>query len=154
MSADPCLAPAGPEDRLWVPETDPPLQALPLASGGVSAGFPSPAADYAEKRLDINDYLVRSPVSTFFFRVRGDSMEGARIFDGDILVVDRSIDAQHGHIVVAFVDGERLVKRLHHRDGRVALLAENPAYPPLEVCEGMELLIWGVVTGRFARVPA
>lgn len=154
MSADLCCAPAGPEDRLWLPETDPPLQALPLACGGVSAGFPSPAADYAEKRLDINDYLIRSPVSTFFFRVRGDSMEGARIFDGDILVVDRSIAALHRHIVVAFVDGERLVKRLHHRAGRVALLAENPAYPPLEVREGMELLIWGVVTGRFARVPA
>ncbi|WP_417067078.1 LexA family protein [Niveibacterium terrae] len=140
--------------ELWLPQPDAPALARPLAAGRVSAGFPSPAADYAEKRLDINDYLVRSPVSTFFFEVQGDSMEGARIFAGDILVVDRSIGAQHGHIVVAFVDGERLVKRLHHRDGRVALLAENPAYPPLEVREGMELLIWGVVTGRFARVPA
>lgn len=142
----------GPE--LWLPLPDAPALALPLAAGRVSAGFPSPAADYAEKRLDINDYLIRSPVSTFFFEVQGDSMEGARIFDGDVLVVDRSIDALHGHIVVAFVDGERLVKRLHRRGGRVALLAENQAYPPLEVREGMELLIWGVVVGTFRRILA
>lgn len=143
-----------PGSELWLPRSDAPALALPLAAGRVSAGFPSPAADYAEKRLDINDYLIRSPVSTFFFEVQGDSMEGARIFDGDVLVVDRSITALHGHIVVAFVDGERLVKRLHRRGGRVALLAENPAYAPLEVREGMELLIWGVVVGTFRRILA
>lgn len=83
----------------------------------VSAGFPSPAADYEEKTLDINEYLIRNPVSTFFFPVQGESMQGAEIFDGDVLVVDRSIKARH-YIVVAFVNGERLVKRLHHRNGR------------------------------------
>lgn len=127
---------------------------LPLGVTPVSAGFPSPAEDYADKRLDINDYLVRNPVSTFFFTVRGDSMQGAEIFDGDILVVDRSIEAVHGHIVVAFVNGERLVKRLYRRGARVALLAENPAYPPLELAEGGEMQIWGVVIGTFKRVPA
>ena len=79
-------------------------------------------------------------------------MEGAEIFDGDILVVDRSIKAQHGQIVIAFVDGERLVKRLYCRGEKVALVAENPAYPPLVIREGMDLTIWGVVVGRFKRM--
>ena len=119
----------------------------------VSAGFPSPAADHEERRLDINEYLVRNPISTFFFPVQGDSMEGGQIFDGDVLVVDRSVKASHGSVVVAFVDGERLVNRLWNRGGRVALVAENPAYPPLEIREGSELVVWGVVIGKFRRFP-
>jgi DNA polymerase V len=125
---------------------------LPFDGVKVSAGFPSPAADYEDKRLDINDYLVRNPVSTFFFPVQGDSMEGAEIFEGDVLVVDKSVEAQHGHIVVAFVNGERLVKRLHCRNGKVALVAENPKYPPLPIKEGVELTVWGVVIGKFKRM--
>ena len=122
-----------------VPMPHAPRLALPLDTVKISAGFPSPAADYEDKRLDINDYLVRNPVSTFFFPVEGDSMQGAEIFDGDILVV------------VAFVNGERLVKRLYRRAGRVALIAENPSYPALEIHEGMELEVWGVVVGKFKR---
>jgi DNA polymerase V len=137
---------------VFIPLLDAPRQALPLDTVKVSAGFPSPAADYEDKRLDINEYLVRNPVSTFFFPVQGDSMQGAEIFDGDILVVDRSVRARHGHIVVAFVNGERLVKRLHRRAGRVALVAENPSYPSLEIQEGMELEVWGVVVGKFKRL--
>lgn len=136
---------------IFVPLLHSPRLALPLDTVKVSAGFPSPAADYEESRLDINEYLVRNPVSTFFFPVQGDSMEGAEIHDGDILVVDKSVRARHGHIVIAFIDGQRLVKRLHNRAGRVALIAENPCYPALEVQEGMELLIWGVVIGKFKR---
>jgi DNA polymerase V len=136
---------------VFVPLPDAPRQALPLDGGKVSAGFPSPAADYEDKCLDINDYLVRNPVSTFFFAVQGESMQGAEIFDGDILVVDKSIRPRHGHIVVAFVNGERLVKRLYRKAERVALVAENPAYPPLEIREDMELEVWGVVVGRFKR---
>ncbi|WP_051018827.1 LexA family protein [Thauera sp. 27] len=132
---------------------NPPCVLLPLGLTPVSAGFPSPAEDYADKRLDLNQYLVRNPVSTFFFQVRGDSMQDAQIFDGDILVVDRSIEACHGHIVVAFVNGERLVKRLYRRGGRVALLAENKAYPPLVLTEGAEMEIWGVVIGLAKRIP-
>lgn len=139
---------------VFVPLPGAPRQPLPIDEVRVSAGFPSPAADYADKRLDINEYLVRNPVSTFFFSVEGDSMQGAEIFDGDILVVDKSIRPRHGQIVVAFVDGERLVKRLYQRGGRVALLAENPSYPPLEIQDGMELLIWGVVTGKFKHFGA
>ncbi|MBC9073423.1 translesion error-prone DNA polymerase V autoproteolytic subunit [Thauera sp. CAU 1555] len=142
-----------PADLLRAP-LDAPGCWIPLGLTPVSAGFPSPAEDYADKRLDINDYLVRNPVSTFFFPVRGDSMQGAEIFDGDILVVDRSLSAQHGHIVVAFVNGERLVKRLYCRAGRMALLAENPAYPALDLAEGCDLEVWGVVIGKFKRLPA
>lgn len=130
----------------------PPPMPLPFDGVKISAGFPSPAADYEDKRLDINDYLVRNPVSTFFFPVQGDSMEGAEIFEGDVLVVDKSVEAQHGHIVVAFVNGERLVKRLHCRNGKVALVAENPKYPPLIIREGVELTVWGVVVGKFKRM--
>lgn len=131
----------------------PPALFLPMDAVKVSAGFPSPAADHEERRLDINEYLIKNPVSTFFFPVEGDSMEGAQIFSGDVLVVDRSVKARHGSVVVAFVDGERLVKRLWNRGGRVALVAENPAYPPMEIREGSELVVWGVVVGKFRRFP-
>jgi DNA polymerase V len=139
---------------VFVPLPDAPRRPLPIDAIKVSAGFPSPAADYEDARLDINDYLVRNPVSTFFFAVQGDSMQGAEIFDGDILVVDRSVRARHGHIVVAFINGERLVKRLHRRGGRVALVAENPIYPALEIRDGMDLEVWGVVVGKFKRFTA
>lgn len=132
-------------------QLDPPRRYRPLGLVKVSAGFPSPAADYEDKRLDINEFLVRNPVATFFFPVEGESMIGAEIFPGDVLVVDRSITPRHDHIVVAFVNGERLVKRLYHRQGRLALLAENPLFPALEARDGVEFQIWGVVVGKFKR---
>lgn len=134
-----------------LPELNPTPLPLPLGLVKVSAGFPSPAGDYEDGRLDINDYLIRNAVSTFFFPVEGNSMEGAEIFAGDILVVDRSLRARDGHIVVAFVDGERLVKRLSCRGDTVRLLAEHPAYLPLLIQENMEFLVWGVVIGKFKR---
>lgn len=134
-----------------LPALNPPPLPLPLGLVKVSAGFPSPAGDYEDGRLDINDYLIRNAVSTFFFPVEGNSMEGAEIFAGDILVVDRSVRAKDGHIVVAFVNGERLVKRLSCRGELVRLLAEHPAYPPLVIKDGMEFLVWGVVVGKFKR---
>lgn len=140
------------EEDLLLPALDAPAMFIPIGATPVSAGFPSPAEDYAQKRLDINDYLVRNPVSTFFFTVKGDSMKEADIFEGDILVVDRSIEPTHGHIVVAFVNGERLVKRLSIRDGSVTLLAGNPEYPPLKLRPGNELEVWGVVIGKFKRL--
>lgn len=146
--------PRHPDDvaDIKLPAFDAPRLVIPLGAVKLSAGFPSPASDYEEKQLDINEYLVRNPVSTFFFPVQGDSMQGAEIFDGDILVVDRSVKPLHGHIVVAFVNGERLVKRLHCRSGRVALVAENPLYSPLEIAEEMDFIIWGVVVGKFKRM--
>ena len=162
MTSGPSSAkrPAMPEARRqplpghFIPRPDAPRRALPLDVGKISAGFPSPAADYEDKRLDINEYLVRNPVSTFFFPVQGESMQGAEIFDGDILVVDRSIRPRHGHIVVAFVNSERLVKRLYRWAGRVALIAEHAAYPALDIVDGMELEVWGVVVGKFKRFAA
>ena len=139
---------------MLVPQLNPPLLERPLGLSPVSAGFPSPAEDYEQATLDINRYLIRNPVSTFFFKVEGDSMEGATLFAGDILVVDRSVTPVHGHIVVAFVGGERLVKRLHLRSGRSALLAENPTYPPIEITEEAQVDIWGVVVGSFKRISA
>lgn len=141
-------------EGIFIPLVEAPRLELPLGAVKVSAGFPSPAADYEDKRLDINEYLIRNPVSTFFFAVEGDSMEGAEIFDGDILVVDKSIRPRHDHIVIAFIEGQRLVKRLYRRDGRVALVAENPNYPALDIHEGLELEVWGVVVGKFKRFGA
>lgn len=138
--------------EILLPALTPRRRPLPLDVVGLSAGFPSPAADYEEKRLDINEYLVRNPVSTFIFSVAGDSMKGAGIFNGDKLVVDRSVVAGHGDIVVAFVNGERLVKYLYTRDGPVRLAAANPIYPAIEIKEGMDMVVWGVVTGKFTRM--
>lgn len=125
----------------------------PLAADCVRAGFPSPAQDYEEETLDINEYLIRNGPATYFVQVEGDSMDGAGIHHGDILVVDRSITAQDGHIVVAFVDGERLVKQLRLFGLYGALEAANPKYPTIHLSAASQVEIWGVVTGKFAKVP-
>lgn len=124
----------------------PPL-ARPLFSSCVPAGFPSPADDYIEGQLDLNEYFVQHPSATFYVRVTGDSMQGAGIFPGDILIVDRSLEAVHGSVVIAVVNDELTVKRLYRQGATVALHAENPAFPAITFQEGMELVIWGVVSG-------
>lgn len=116
----------------------------------VPAGFPSQAEDYVEQALDLNEWIVEHPAATFFIRVEGDSMEGAHIVSGDLLVVDRSLTARNGDIVMALVRGEFVVKRLE-KGVKVRLLAENPRYLPLEVEEGEEFQIWGVVTHAIHR---
>jgi DNA polymerase V len=130
-----------------------PLCRLPLLLQRIPAGFPSPADEYAETALDLNTYLVRNQTATFFFRVIGDSMTGAHIHDGDLLVVDRSIEPRHGHIVLAVINSEYTVKRLHNLNGVIELRAENPAYPPIRFREHDELQVWGVVTGAVSRFP-
>ena len=125
----------------------------PLAPDCVKAGFPSPAQDYEEETLDINDYLVKNAPATFFVQVEGDSMDGAGIHHGDILVVDRSIRPVSGNVVVAFVGGERLVKTLLIHGDSGELVAENPKYQPIPLNENSQVTLWGVVTGRFAKVP-
>lgn len=132
-------------------EFDPAECVLPLLQHHVPAGFPSPADEYVEKGLDLNTYLVRNKVATYFFRVVGDSMVGAHIHDGDMLVVDRSIEPKHGHIVLAVVNNEYTVKRLYVCEGVVELHAENSAYPPIRFREDEELQVWGVVVGTVAR---
>ena len=120
--------------------------ALPLYASRISAGWPSPADDYVEDMLDLQKLLVQHPAATFYLKVRGDSMSGASIIDGDILVVDRSIDPVHGRIVVASVNNELTVKRLYHRPNRLALIPENPAYQPIEITDETDFSVWGVVT--------
>ncbi|NCA72094.1 MAG: translesion error-prone DNA polymerase V autoproteolytic subunit [Sphingobacteriia bacterium] len=119
--------------------------ALPLFGARVPAGFPSPADDDLEGPLDLNEHLIRHPAATFFLRVQGDSMTGAGIHDGDLLVVDRALEPRSGSIVVAAVDGELTLKRLKLAGGRVWLVPENPSYAPLEVHGEMGLVVWGVV---------
>lgn len=121
--------------------------ALPLFDGNVPAGFPSPAEDYAEGRLDLNDYLVEHEAATFYVRVKGHSMSGAGILDGDIIAVDRALEAHDGDIVLAVVDGELTVKELSRKQDRVRLLPHNPDFPVIEFKPGQELLVWGVVKG-------
>lgn len=119
---------------------------LPLFSSVVEAGFPSPADDYVDKHLDLNDLLITHPVSTFFVRVQGISMQGAGISSGDILIVDRSLNAVHGKIVVALLDGEFTVKRFLIKDKKVFLSPEHPQYNVIEVSKESDFQIWGVVT--------
>ena len=118
--------------------------ALPLAGERVAAGFPSPADDYMEVGIDLNEQLIQHPTSTFFLRVSGESMLGAGIHHGDLLVVDRSLDPRPGRVVVAVLDGEFTLKRLTQHQGRLRLEAANPAYPPLELHRCGDVQIWGV----------
>ncbi len=125
-----------------------------LVGSEVSAGFPSPADDYLESPLNLHDLLVRHPAATFFVRVSGQSMAGAGILPGDILVVDRSCETRDGGIVVAAVDGEFTVKRLRRRAGRAWLEAAHPGYPPIELAADREgQILWGVVTGLVRERP-
>ena len=119
---------------------------IPLYTCPVSAGFPSPADEYLEGKLDLNQHLIPHPLATFFVRVSGDSMTGAGIHEGDLLIVDRSLEARDGKVVIAVINGELLVKRLKYQNNQPYLYAENPNYPPVAITESMEFQIWGVVT--------
>jgi len=121
------------------------------AEATARAGFPSPAADYRVVRLDLSAELVQHEEATMLVRVKGDSMRDAGIFDGNLLVVDKSLSAQHGDIVVAVLDDEFTVKELYRRDGVVKLLPAHPDYPEIIPTEGQELRIWGVVTSTIRR---
>jgi DNA polymerase V len=139
------------EDTCHVSEiftsTDKHGESIPLFSSTVPAGFPSPADDYIENQLDLNQHLINHPAATFFVRVSGSSMTGAGIHHGSILVVDRSLEPNDGDVVVAVIHGELTVKRLKkQQDGKVFLIPENPEYKPIELTEEMEVTIWGVVT--------
>ena len=125
---------------------------LDVCTWPVVAGFPSPAADHTRKRIDLNEHLIRNKEATFIFRVKGDSMSGIGIYEGDELLVDRSIEAKHGNIVLAVLNNDYTVKRLYRRGGVVKLIAENPLYPPIVVKEGEELVIWGVVTRNLHKL--
>ena len=121
---------------------------LPLAAmlTSIPAGFPSPADDFVDKKLDLNELMISHPTATFFVKVEGESMIDAGIQSGDILVVDRSIEAQNGKIVIAIVDGEFTVKRLKIDEAGISLVPENTKHPTIQVSEESDFQIWGVVT--------
>lgn len=131
------------------PEPQPRTSPLFLCS--IPAGFPSPATDYIEDGLDLNEYLVQHKAASFLFRVQGHSMQGAGIVDGDKVVVDRSIEPQHNQIVIAVVDGEYTIKRLYCKNGRIELRAENPTFKPIRFTAESQLEVWGVVVGVVRR---
>jgi DNA polymerase V len=133
-------------DKVSLPSKSPISCPLSLFVGKVSAGFPSPADDYIEKTLDLNELLVQKPAATFFARAQGNSMTGAGIFPNDILVVDRSIEPVSGKVVICAIDGELTVKRLIKEDGNWKLRAENTDYPDIMIYEEIDMVIWGVVT--------
>ncbi len=122
------------------------LNFVPLYLSSVPAGFPSPADDYIEAHLDLTEYLVKRPNSTFFVRVIGDSMIGAGIFDGDLLIVDKSLNASNGSIVLASVDGEFTLKEFYSKNGLIFLLPRNPKFKKTPINSAMDFSVWGVAT--------
>lgn len=138
--------------------TTPPLQILgsaadfsgsfgcPLYLSPVNAGWPSPAEDYIDQQLNLHEYVVKNPPATFFLRAAGDSMIGVGIHNGDLLIVDRSVDANPNRVVIAALDGELLVKKLARKNGKTWLLPANPDYPEIDITHREYVHIWGVVT--------
>ena len=120
--------------------------ALPLVSSAISAGFPSPASDFIDLKIDLNKHLIQHPSATFFARVKGDSMKDEGIFDGDLLVIDKSIEPSNGKIAVCFIDGEFTVKKIKLENGFCWLVPANEKYQPIKVTSENELMIWGIVT--------
>ncbi len=125
---------------------------LNLCIGSVPAGYPSHPAEQAKELVDINSHLIRNEIATYIFRVQGDAMIDAGIFDGDVLVVDRSIEPKHNEIVLATLNNEFIVKRLYKRAGLIKLISENPIYPPLVIKEKDYFAVWGVVTNSVHKL--
>ncbi|MFD2916762.1 LexA family protein [Psychroserpens luteus] len=126
--------------------------AAQLFDAGISAGFPSPAEDFKEQRLSLDEELVKNKEATFYARVSGQSMIGAGLDDNDLLVIDRSLEPVNNKIAVCFLDGEFTVKRLRVSDGEVWLQPENPNYPIINITEDNNFLIWGIVTNVIKKV--
>lgn len=129
---------------IYSAQTDTELN-LPLFEG-VRAGFPSPAADFIDVSIDLNKHLIKHPSATFYARAKGDSMKDAGIFDGDLLIVDKSIDPADGKIAICYLNGEFTVKRIKKEKDEVWLIPANTAYQPIKMEEGSSLTIWGIVT--------
>jgi len=139
--------------RPVIADPEAPREFAHAALESVHAGFPSPAQGYYTGPVDLNRHLINDPTATFIVRVSGDSMVGAGIFDGDEVIVDRSLTARDGSVIVAVVDSELTIKRIRlDPDGGVRLVPENIAYPEIELGEMSELIVWGVVTRCLHRV--
>ena len=119
---------------------------FPLVEDGLQAGFPSPAADYLDLKLDLNQELINNPNSTFFGRVKGNSMTDAGICDGDVLIIDKSITPQNDSIAVCFIDGEFTVKRIKIEKQAIYLIPENKTFKEIKVTPDNNFIIWGIVT--------
>jgi DNA polymerase V len=132
--------------EVFLTKDNPAELSIPIFTSRVQAGFPSPADDHLEDALDLNTHLIHHKEATFFVKAQGDSMLGAGIQQGDILIVDKSLSAKSGKIVIAVVDGEFTVKRLHKYKGNITLKAENPDFEDIKIGGTDELIIWGVVT--------
>ncbi len=132
-------------DKIFKPDRST-VREQPYFEANVPAGFPSPAADYEENQLDLNKHLIANPAATFFVRVSGDSMTGAGIHNGDLLIVDRSLEPRDRNIIIAVVDGELTVKRIRIRRGKITLEPENADYPVRRITSETEFEVWGVVT--------
>ena len=117
-----------------------------LVEQGISAGFPSPADDFKEVRISLDQELVKNKESTFYARVSGNSMEGAGISDGDLIIIDRSLDFKHNKIAVCFLDGEFTVKRIIQKNKKLYLKAENKSYQDIEINKESNFIVWGLVT--------
>jgi DNA polymerase V len=126
-------------------------QTISQAAHSVPAGFPAAANENSHEQVSLDSYLVSNPASTVIFRVRGESMTGAGIYDGDLLVVDRSIEPVHGQVVVATINNDMTVKRLYKRAGEVKLQAANPQFQDITFVESDEMSVWGVVTFSLRR---
>ncbi|MCC7444197.1 MAG: translesion error-prone DNA polymerase V autoproteolytic subunit [Saprospiraceae bacterium] len=120
--------------------------ALPYVEEGISAGFPSPALDFVDLSIDLNRHLIKHPSATFYGRVKGDSLINAGISNGDLLIIDRSIEPANGKIAVCYIDGEFTAKRIQISRNEVWLIPENEAYQPIRVTEDNDFMIWGIVT--------
>ena len=124
---------------------------IPLFYSGASCGFPNPADDYIQERIDISEYLVPNPLSTFFVRAKGNSMEGSRIFDSSLLIVDRSITPASGSICLCILEREFTVKKLERRGGEIYLVATNRQYQVIKVTTEMDFEVWGVITNVVSK---
>ena len=129
----------------FIPNTESNLE-MPYISSGIKAGFPSPAADFDGTRVSIDQIVVKNALATFYAKANGNSMTGAGIDDGDILVIDKSMEPQDGKIAVCFIDGEFTVKRIKVQENSLLLLPENKLFEPIEITEENNFIIWGIVT--------
>lgn len=135
----------------YTPDTTTELT-LPFVTEGISAGFPSPAADYLDLSLDLNKELIKNASSTFYGRVRGTSMKDAGILEGDVLIIDKSLPLKDGSIAVCFIDGEFTVKKVKIGENDIYLIPANEEYKPIQVTKDNDFLIWGIVTYIIKKV--
>ena len=131
--------------NFFKPDTSNPIE-IPMLDVGIKAGFPSPAADFEEQRISLDHYLIKNTESTFFAKASGDSMINAGINDGDLLVIDRSLEPKNNAIAVCYIDGEFTVKRIKKTKDKLFLKPENEEYKSIEITLDNNLIIWGIVT--------